>query len=495
MSSPSQNNINYAFETDSDFENRGFLSLWLTSCAFLLGLVAISSKERWLLPLFFATAYVVVLYTYLRAIRMWRDAMNPLCLVLTIATLRFFVPGLMFLSGAEPPDEVGSLFHLMQLSDDEWLWGHTLALVGILAVVMGWLLIQPRGTSEKPLKFHLSAGLQYASLAAMLVGFMALFAFFSMNASVGAILSGSFRATTVQVGTGKYFFLSYLLIVGSVLLCCYLLTKGFRWYALVPVGVSMLAYWPLGGRGRAVISVVGGFILLWYSDREWKGWSKLTVRPVHLLIVPLIVLFILLVFYVGSHYRGDPDQRAESAELSITGLWLYLKGAVYTDLGQLHSLAGAIAIGPAVLGGQTFMGSLSWPLSAFVSIPGRSAGVFIVETLLGFTDDQKWGVNATLIGDAYLNFGLWGVPIVMGIYGALLKLIYVKFREGAIHSAIYALVTVYGMQMLWGSIEIWSQALTIMCFAFAVILLGNTVFNLQAQTYRSGLAQNRGYVQ
>ena len=146
MSSPSQNNINYAFETDSDFENRGFLSLWLTSCAFLLGLVAISSKERWLLPLFFATAYVVVLYTYLRAIRMWRDAMNPLCLVLTIATLRFFVPGLMFLSGAEPPDAVGSFFRVMQLSDYEWLWGHVLALVGTLAVVMGWLLIQSQET-------------------------------------------------------------------------------------------------------------------------------------------------------------------------------------------------------------------------------------------------------------------------------------------------------------------------------------------------------------
>jgi hypothetical protein len=239
---------------------------------------------------------------------------------------------------------------------------------------------------------------------------------------------------------------------------------------------------------------VGGLILLWYSNRERQAWSKLTVRPIHFVIVPLLVLFTVLVFYVGSHYRGDPDQRALSAGLSIIGLWAYLKGAIYTELGQLHSLAGAVAIGPGVLGGHTFIGSLSWPLSAFLPIPGRSAGIFIIETLVGFADDRKWGVNATLIGDAYLNFGLLGVPLVMGIYGALLKTIYLKFRQGLLHSAIYALVTVYGMQMLWGSIEVWPQALTILCFAFAVIALGNSVFTLRAETYRSEPAPNRGYL-
>jgi hypothetical protein len=80
----------------------------------------------------------------------------------------------------------------------------------------------------------------------------------------------------------------------------------------------------------------------------------------------------------------------------------------------------------------------------------------------------------------------------MGIYGALLKLIYLKFRQGVLHSTIYALAIVYGMQMLWGSIEVWSQTLTILCFAFAVIVVGNTVLNLRAETSRPALAPNRG---
>jgi oligosaccharide repeat unit polymerase len=480
------------FGCGSDLKSRGYFLLWTTSTAFFLGLVTFWSREAWLLPLFFAVGYTVVFFGFIKTTGVWRDVMNPLCLVLSIGFVRFFAPGLMFLSGAEPPDEVGSFFRLMQLSDYDWLWGHVLALVGTLAVVMGWLLIQSQETSERPLKFHLSDGTKYASFAAVLVGFMALLAFFVMNASVGAVLTGSFRGTTVQVGTGKYFFLAYLLIVGSVFLCCYLLTKGYKWYALVPVGVSMLAYWPLGGRGRAVISVLGGLLLLWYINRERKGWSKLYVRPIHFFLVPVILLFIVLVSYVGSYYRGDADERVLSDGLSITGLWSYLKSSIYSDLGQLHSLAGAIAIGPGVLGGETFIGSLSWPLSAFLPISGRSAGIYIVETLVGFTDDRRWGVNATLIGDAYLNFGLWGVTIVMGIYGALLKLIYLKFRQGVLHSTIYALAIVYGMQMLWGSIEVWSQTLTILCFAFAVIVVGNTVLNLRAETSRPALAPNRG---
>ena len=474
----------------SDPERPGYFLLWVTCTAFLVGVVALSSKEAWLIPLFFVLGYGALYFAFKKTAGVWRDLINPLCLALFLASLRFFAPGLMLLSGAEPPGEVGSFFQLLQLSDNDWLWGHVLAVIGMLSMVFGWLIAQPRVTPGKALNIYFSHGVKYASIAAMLVGFMALLAFFLMNASLGTILSGSFRSTTVQVGTGKYFFLSYLLIAGSVLLSCYLLTKGNKLFSLGPVGLSMLLYWPLGGRGRAVTALIGGLMLLWYASREQSAWKKLSVRPAHLFTVPLIVLFVVLVFYVGSYYRGGPDREADG--LSIAGLWSYLKSSIYVDLGQLHSLAGAIVIGPAVLGGQTFIGSLTWPLSEFLPLPGRSAGIYIVDTLAGFADDHKWGVNATLIGDAYLNFGLSGVVIVMGLYGALLKTIYLKFRAGVLHTAIYTLAILYAMQVLWGSIEVWPQALTILCFAIAVIVLGNTLFNVRAESPRSRLAPIRG---
>jgi len=50
---------------------------------------------------------------------------------------------------------------------------------------------------------------------------------------------------------------------------------------------------------------------------------------------------------------------------------------------------------------------------------------------------------------------------------------------------------VAGMQMLWGSIEVWPQTLSMLLFAFAITLAGKTVFNLREDNPRAGLAQNR----
>jgi len=115
-------------------------------------------------------------------------------------------------------------------------------------------------------------------------------------------------------------------------------------------------------------------------------------------------------------------------------------------------------------------------------------GAFADDVLAGFPDEHRWGVNATLIGDAYLNFGLTGVVVVMWIYGALLKLIYMKFRRGQLHSAVYVLAIVYGMQILWGSIEVWPQAVVVLTFAFAIALLGETIFKLRFANSRLGFA-------
>jgi hypothetical protein len=100
-----------------------------------------------------------------------------------------------------------------------------------------------------------------------------------------------------------------------------------------------------------------------------------------------------------------------------------------------------------------------------------------VDTLVGFIEDRVWALNSSLIGDAYLNFGLTGVVIVMALYGALLKILYLRFRQGVLHVVIYVLAMLYGLNMLWVSIEVWPQALTVLSFALALIWAGKTVFD------------------
>jgi oligosaccharide repeat unit polymerase len=265
-----------------------------------------------------------------------------------------------------------------------------------------------------------------------------------------------------------------------VLLSCHYLASGRTLLALVPVLSATLSYWILGGRNRAVVSLTAGLLLLWYLYRQKKHWPKITLTNRYIFIAAFGIGSVIWVSYLGALYRGELGVRAFAEALSFQGLREYLAASIFTDLGQLHSLAGAIAVGPGVLGGQTFLGALTWPLNKLIYIPGRSAGVFIVETLVGFTTEEgKWAVNASLIGDAYLNFGLWGVPIVMALYGAVAKVLYVKFRQGRVQAAVYVLALICGLQMSWASIEVWPQTLTLLVFTRGLIFAGETVFQVR----------------
>jgi oligosaccharide repeat unit polymerase len=225
--------------------------------------------------------------------------------------------------------------------------------------------------------------------------------------------------------------------------------------------------------------IAAGLLLLWYFRREKNSWRKISVKPRYLIFVPVMVAGAVWLSWVGILYRGEFGASAFSEAMSLAGFWQHIQGSVFIDLGQLHSLAGAIAIGPGVLNGATFYGALSWPLSAVLPIPGRSAGVFIVEELVGFGKDQeRWGVNASLIGDAYLNFGLGGVVIVTLLLGVLLKLLYLKFRDSSLHGAIYCLALLSAVQAFWVSIDVWPQALTTISFTVFLVWLGNTVLRV-----------------
>ncbi|MGE5215442.1 MAG: O-antigen polymerase [Chloroflexota bacterium] len=460
----------------------GYFPFWLVSLGFLLGLVTMVARHAWLLPYFVPLAYAAILVVFVRTIKSWRDAFNPLCLICAIGVVRHLLPALLLLNGVTPPEEVRLFFQAMKLSTDDWRWGHALALFGLLGASLGWLLVQQSYPKERcSLRFGLAPGVRPAAVAGMAVGFGALAVFLVSNASLDVITSGAFRETTIQEGTGKFFFLAYLLISGSVLLTCYYLPKISTWSAFLPVMAATVFYWVLGGRSRAMISLAGGLLLLWYLRRQQHGWAKITLNYPYILIAPLALIAVLWVSYLGAMYRGELGARVFSEALNFRELWQYMQVSIFTDLGQLHSLAGAIAIGPGVLGGQTFYGALSWPLNKLIFIPGRSAGVYIVETLVGFaTQDSKWAVNASLIGDAYLNFGLLGTAAVMVLYGAVVKTLYLQFRRGRLHAAVYVLALIYSLLMMWASFEVWPQALTVLVFASGLIFLSETLLRVRS---------------
>jgi oligosaccharide repeat unit polymerase len=448
------------------------VSFWLTACAFALGLFILWFGELYLVPLFLISGYLAILIALVRTARYWKDLFNPLCVILAIGLIRFGLPGLLVMFGMDPQSE--SLL-TMRLSAQDWQLGHVLALTGLLGIVLGWVMAPGRLGSTAPLQFGLSSGVVYTAQAAMIAGFAGLLLFFVRNAYVENLLSGGFRSVTIQVGTGKFFFLSFLLISGSVILSGCLLSKsGLKWISLVPVILAMLAFWGLGGRGRALTAPLSGLLLLWYLWREQRRWDRISLGSVFMLVV-LGIPFMVWIAYFGQLYRGGLGLGGFFDSFSLPGLWGYFREAIFTDIGHLHALAGAVVLEPGLLAGTTFVHRLLWPLSDVLELPGRSTGIVIRELVVG--SKEPWGLAASLMGDVYVNFGVLGIPIVMGLYGLLSKMMYVGFRRGSIHPVVYVLAAIHSVGMLISGIDLWVYASTILAFTLLTISLGRFLPN------------------
>ena len=446
--------------------------LYLFSLAWMLGAFVLSAVE-WTKFVYFPLAYLVLLIFVVKTNRIWDDWLNPLCLTLFIGFIRFSIPGLLVSLDKEPPS---GIFRMMGLQKSDWMLAHALALMALLGVTIGWHLcfhlFEVVFRRIRHLSFSFSTAVPHVALSAMVVGIIALFVFVGSHASIeDAIYSGEIRRSEIQIGTGKYFYLSLMLIAGSVIYSGYLSEKARAWWiALSPAVIAAISFFVLGGRARAMVPFGSAILLLNHRRKPSNISRKLAL----LLGIPFLIVF----SYVGQVYRGSGVEGVEDL-WSLACLVEYIEYSAWMDWGQLHSLASAVSIGPGVLGGQTFLVML-WPLTKFIALPTRSAGVFMVDTLVPY-GEAKWGFHATLIGDAYLNFGLTGVLVATILFGMMIKQAYVLMRRGFINKALYALIAVYSMRIFFESIEKFSEMLVVVVFAVAVMQVSR-MFPIPART-------------
>lgn len=443
---------------------------WLSMTSCILAILMFSGL-MWMAMIFFPLAYVTLLLVIATTSRSWMDWLNPIILIIGIGFVRFSLPGILLLV-THPEIHI---FQMMHLESDDLILAHALALFGLLCVVIGWfirvkfanVIIRQIFTS---LNLHSSEGVYYAAIIGMIIGFSSLLLFIGNNVNiVEVIFSGEFRATKIHEGSGKFFRLSLVLIASSVVLSDYAIRRKYIWWkALFPIFAATISFWVLGGRVRAFVPFAAGLLLLWYQ----KGNFRVSAKCVWIAAVILLPVF----SFAGQLYRGGGGIEGIRQVVSIPALLEYIKWAIWVDWGQLHSLAGATAIEPGTLGGRTFL-TLLWPLSDILNLPAKSAGVFITQTLSD-VGDRKWGFHATLIGDAYLNFGIIGVFLVMTIFGMGLNALYTEMRRGLVNNAIYGLVIVYNIRIFFESIEKGTEALTIFVFTVFIIKLGQFLFDI-----------------
>lgn len=442
------------------------LLLFLALITILIGNVLLDNNAGIINILFIITAHFLILFSILTTSRRHQDWLSPINVILIIGLARFSLP--LFLLYFGTPDI--EIFEKMQVGlGENWRHANILAMIGLIGVTAGWYISFKRTDKDKTSSYHLDTNVAIISLFGMMLGVISLMLFISSNSSLSqAIISGSFRGTDIQGGTGIFFHLGLILISSSVILTAYLLRNRNVSYlvALLPVIFAMACYFVLGGRTRAVTPVVAGLVIAWYERERATFTLKNSLA--------LFFFFMLLVmFYSGMVlYRARLGLEGFFQGISISVLMEYISTAIWVEVGQLHTLAGALLVGPGVLGGATFT-KLFWPVSEFLDIPGNSTGIFLAETLVGFHNDKRWGLHATLIGDAYVNFGAIGLFIVTALFGVILKWIYIGYREKRINSAIYALFFIYSVRIFYESIEKYSELLTVMTYAIGLFVLTN----------------------
>jgi oligosaccharide repeat unit polymerase len=96
--------------------------------------------------------------------------------------------------------------------------------------------------------------------------------------------------------------------------------------------------------------------------------------------------------------------------------------------------------------GKSYLAVLTFPIprSIFPSKPNTALGPWVKEEIFGFSVPGNNGWPPTMIGEAYLNFGVLGVPVVMLLFGLLLGSVYARFRprlgKRFVATAIYSVL-------------------------------------------------------
>jgi oligosaccharide repeat unit polymerase len=352
------------------------------------------------------------------------------------------------------------------------------------AVSLGWFVIS-RKEGEGERSHRASDRLWIGASAGMIVGSIALFLYIAKNTSLyHAVVHGTFRSVDVQPGTGKYFFLSFLLIPGSVAASAVFLRRGDNLaFALAPPVIASAFFFILGGRVRAATPLICALVLVWYwrrSHRDMRtgGPRRPILAAVLGITLPILVLWIL---YIGQLYRSGSGFGDFRKAASVSEFVRYAKTTELTDAGQTQALALA-AEHPGVLRGRTFAGTVLWPLNKLLPIRGRSTGIYLVDSTHKYT--YKWGLQPSLAGDAYVNFGAVGLILVPCFFGFLMRFLYAGRTR--LNDVVYVVVFVYSMRLYTESIDKWPELMVVTVFAAGLVYVPLAIDNPVIARLRSG---------
>lgn len=241
-------------------------------------------------------------------------------------------------------------------------------------------------------------------------------------------------------GVGVYYYLAGFLLPATILIGAY--TTAYRkplniLLVIVAIGVSLLAFVPLGGRGRIVnilLVLLLNFIIL---RGEFRISKLITARTIAFFGTLMAVSYIWGRLREGptAEVSSDFQQIAYSLSIDMTRLPpqafildRYPVGGTYFGVHYLESLLGPF-----------------YPLTKLPSvglIPELSSQWY-AETI--WFADLKSAISPSFIGEIYLNFGVFGILLAPFLFFLIVRGAVALGNE---QSALSIAVVIYFVQFL-----------------------------------------------
>jgi oligosaccharide repeat unit polymerase len=357
------------------------------------------------------------------AILLWasRNIFAPLNLVIAVVFLPVFV-GCFIVSDTDPRG-----YHLALL-----------VAAGVLCAALGaggarwWLHHNPRKElaafrAKKVDSWLVSNSMFSFAAASVLVLAMAVVVLFFLNVGIPLLSQDVFIAKVVAAQEGGYLSVRFMRCYLPLLLLIY--AVGYRAKVkpnkllLGFTAVFILAAFTLFGYRSYVLNyLLLPFVLL-------QGYQKMSRRALHLL---------------GGAAVGSAAVITAQAygTSSFRSLWDILSYRLFESV--VTSGLGPIVYGlvpsAGYLRGRGFWMDVPAALSRLGIGPPNLPN--FAQYLGGYTGGRfeiAWQTGATLVGEAYANFGFWGIVIIMFLFGLLMQWLYVRTLRGPMDALILPL--------------------------------------------------------
>jgi len=372
-------------------------------------------------------------------VRRERDLLHPLGVIFASFALRVGLPVVMLLAGAKPVAGIPRNWAEPRF----WQNGFYLCMAGCFAfglafllMPIGWLPARRPGAHAMDVE---RAPLGRAAQLFVVVGMVVWVLHLSVNFGgpsgiLSALTSGIVRGERYHVeGTSRYSFIARnMLFWGSLTwgLTLFQRTRRIR-TAIVPALVTLVLLISNGGRINAVSPLVLVLIAIWYLKGRMVGTRAVGFRRLGLWAVRgtvALVAFVAAGLFVKG-YRGGGGLQAAARLASMQAVGHELEFSAWYETGFLHPFAFAIRYGGGnynpPLGRFLFSGYTAY--FAGVRDVIKPGELIIVQTL----GVGGWGIHTGAYIDLYMGFGILGTLIGALALGAVLKVAYTRYAQGA----------------------------------------------------------------